>query len=112
MRIPLLDDLIARFVPGSVQTHFLADGAVAKEVARLIDERLPGTRRKVEVTKRLILVTWRDTPYDDVLKACDPFNRGGHFIWKGESFVHKPLFLRWRRSLEEDFERNRRSAAD
>ncbi len=52
MRIPLLDDLIARFVPGSVQTHYLADGAVAKEVARLIDVRLPGTRRTVEVTKQ------------------------------------------------------------
>ena len=84
MRIPLLDDLIARFVPGSVQTHYLADGAVAKEVARLIDVRLPGTRRTVEVTKQLILVTWSQTPYDDVLKACVPFNRSGHFIWKDE----------------------------
>ena len=112
MRIPLLDDLIARFVPGSVQTHYLADGAVAKEVARLIDVRLPGTRRTVEVTKQLILVTWSQTPYDDVLKACVPFNRSGHFIWKDKSFVHKPLFLRWRPSLEADVEENGWSGAN
>lgn len=111
MHNPLLDNLIARFIPGSTQTHCLVDGAVAKEVAQLIDERLPGTRRTVEVTRRLILVTWIETPYDDVLQACFPFGRSGHFLWKGESFAHKPLFLRWRPSLGADVERDWQSEA-
>jgi hypothetical protein len=112
MHNPLLDNLIARFIPGSIQTHYLVDAAVAKEVARLIDERLPGTRRKIEVTRRLLLVTWIETPYDDVLKACFPFNLTGHFLWQGESIAHKPLFLRWRRSLEPDVGRDWRSETD
>ena len=96
MHNPFLDALIARFIPGSIQAHFLDDRAVAREVTRLIDERLPGTARRIDVTKRLILVTWHGTPYDDMLKACSPFTRTGHFMWKGESFAHKPLFLRRR----------------
>ena len=108
---PLLDDLIARFIPGSIQTHYLVDSAVAKEVEHLIDERLPAIQRKVELTKSLILVTWSETPYDDVLKACFPFNRSGHFTWQGASFAHKPLFLRWRPSPVANVERNGRSEA-
>ena len=93
----LLDYLASRVIPGSILTHYLFDDGVAKEVARLIDEHLPGTRPRIDVTKSLIVVTWSGAPYDDVLQACFPFNSTGLFAWKGETFDHKPLFLRRRR---------------
>lgn len=90
----MLDYLVSRVIPGSTLTHYLMDDSVAKEVSRLIDEHVPGTRPNVDVTKRLIVVTWSGAPYDEVLHACFPFSRTGLFTWKGETFDHKPLFLR------------------
>jgi len=91
---PALFETVARVIPGSILTHYLMDDAVAKEVARLIDEHVPGTRPNVDVAKSLIVVTWSRAPYDQVLQACSPFNRAGLFTWKGETFDHKPLFFR------------------
>ena len=90
----LLDHLVSRVILGSILTHYLIDDFVAKEIARLIDEHLPGTRPNIDVTKSLVVVTWSGTPYDEVLQACFPFNRTGVFTWKGETIAHKPLFLR------------------
>jgi hypothetical protein len=97
MKNRLLDHLVSRVIPGSILTHYLMDVPVAKEVARLVDEHLPGTRPNVQVTRSLLVVTWSGTPYDEVLQACFPFNRAGLFLWKGDTFTHKPLFLRRRR---------------
>jgi hypothetical protein len=90
----MLDYLASLVIPGSILTHYLVDDAVAKEVARLIDEHVPGTRPNIDVTKSLIVVSWSGAPYDEVLKACSPFNRTRTFTWKGETFDHNPLFLR------------------
>ena len=90
----MLDFLVSTVIPGSIFTHFLMDDRVAEEIARLIDEHVPGTRPALDVTKSLLVVRWSDAPYDQVLRACFPFNRGGLFTWKGETFSHKPLFLR------------------
>jgi hypothetical protein len=93
----MLDYIVSRVIPGSIPSHFLPDDRVAEEVARLVDEHVPGTRPVVDVTKCLLVVTWKGASYDEILRACFPFNRAGLFAWKGETFSHKPLFLRRRR---------------
>ncbi len=94
MKNRMLDFIVRRVIPGSALTHFLMDDRVAEEIARLIDEHIPGTRPSVDATNSLLVVTWSGAPYDEVLDACFPFNRGGFFTWKRETFSHKPLFLR------------------
>jgi len=82
-----LDYLVSRVVPGSILAHILMDDGVAKEVAGLIDEHVPGTRPEVNVTTRLLVVTWSGARCDEVLDACFPFSRTGHFAWNGETYA-------------------------
>jgi hypothetical protein len=93
----MLDSIVRSVIPGSIFTHFVLDDRVAEEIVRLIDEHVPGSRPALDITKNLLVVRWSGAPYDQVLRACCPFNKGGLFTWKGETFSHKPLFLRRRR---------------
>lgn len=90
----MLDYIVSRVIPGSILLHFLQEDRVAEEVARPVDEHLPGAKPVVDTTKSLLVVTYSGAPYDEILRACLPFNRRGHFTWKGETFSHKPLFIR------------------
>lgn len=90
----MLDYIVSRVIPGSILLHILQDDRVAEEVARLVDEHVPGAKPDVDITKSLLVVTYSGTPHDEILRACFPFNRLGHFTWNGETFSHKPLFLR------------------
>jgi hypothetical protein len=72
-------------LPGDPRLEtYHVDEAVAREVLRLIEERVPGTRPNVDVNGGLIVVTWSGAPYEDI--------RPLHL--DGESFQHTPLCLR------------------